>query len=258
MTKSDGDPPRLREDRSASLAMTAALRAEAADGPSHAQIARMSAALGLALPPASSPPPAAPIAASSAASGAGLASWVGLSGIGIAIVATAALVVWTRSPRAAEPRPARTRTMEAASAPAPQIAEAPVEAPVLAPAPIEVAPVRRRVRRARVQAPAADAPVVPTPVATPINDGEARLREETALVQRAEGWLARDPSAALRLANEHRQRFARGILSEEREVVAIDALLRLGRRDAAEQRAQLFFASHEGSLHARRIRRLLE
>lgn len=41
------------------------------------------------------------------------------------------------------------------------------------------------------------------------------------------------------------------------EVVAIDAVLRLGRRADATTRARTFEAAHAGSLHARRIKRLM-
>ena len=65
------------------------------------------------------------------------------------------------------------------------------------------------------------------------------------------------PAAALRLVDERRRRFPTGALDQEAEVVAIDALLRLGRRADAATRARTFEAAHAGSLHARRIKRLM-
>jgi hypothetical protein len=96
----------------------------------------------------------------------------------------------------------------------------------------------------------ASAPEVPADVAS-------RLREEAALVQRAERLLDGDPAGALRLTEERRRRFPTGALDQEAEVVAIDALLRLGRRPEAASRARAFEAAHAGSLHARRIQRLM-
>jgi hypothetical protein len=91
----------------------------------------------------------------------------------------------------------------------------------------------------------------------PVADAASRLREEALLVRNAERLLGSDPSAALRLTDERRQRFPGGALGQEAEVVAIDALLRLGRRDAAVRRARAFEASHKDSLYARRIHALV-
>ena len=76
-------------------------------------------------------------------------------------------------------------------------------------------------------------------------------------MQRAERLLDADPAAALRLTDERRRRFPTGALNQEAEVVAIDALLRLGRRADATARARSFEAAHAGSLHARRIKHLM-
>jgi hypothetical protein len=101
------------------------------------------------------------------------------------------------------------------------------------------------------------APVAAAPPAEAPADVASRLREEAALVQRAERLLDADPGAALRLVDERRRRFPTGALDQEAEVVAIDALLRLGRRADAAARARTFEAAHAGSLHARRIKRLM-
>jgi hypothetical protein len=105
-------------------------------------------------------------------------------------------------------------------------------------------------------APTAAATAAPPPAAPPSKTA-SRLREEAALVRQAERQLASDPAAALRLTDERRRRFPDGALDQEAEVVTIDALLRLGRRTEATMRAHAFEAAHAGSLHARRIRRLI-
>jgi hypothetical protein len=122
-------------------------------------------------------------------------------------------------------------------------------------APPAAAPASRRRHPVRpVPATAvADEPAVPEGP----SDVASRLREEAALVQRAERLLDGDPAGALRLTDERRRRFPAGALDQEAEVVAIDALLRLGRRADAAARARAFQAAHAGSLHARRIQRLM-
>ncbi len=80
------------------------------------------------------------------------------------------------------------------------------------------------------------------------NDGSARTMSERAaaktatpellLVRRAQDALVSDPARALSLANEHASLFPGGELTQEREVVAVDALSKLGRREDALLRAR--------------------
>lgn len=79
------------------------------------------------------------------------------------------------------------------------------------------------------------------------NDASARLPSASQLAQeRALLDLARraasrgEPAAALTLAEQHGASFPRGQLSEEREALAIRALLALGQRDRARARADAF------------------
>jgi hypothetical protein len=80
---------------------------------------------------------------------------------------------------------------------------------------------------------------------------------ELALLERAQHVLRSDPSAALALAEQHRAQFARGTLAQEREVLAVEALLRLGRRAAAEKRARAFAQRYPESSHLVRVHDLL-
>jgi hypothetical protein len=77
--------------------------------------------------------------------------------------------------------------------------------------------------------------------------------KEAELLQRAQRALDDQPSQALTLTAEHRRRFAQGALGEEREVIAIEALRRLGREQAARQRAALFEAKYPNSVHRSRV-----
>jgi hypothetical protein len=78
---------------------------------------------------------------------------------------------------------------------------------------------------------------------------------EAALLERARAALGGDPAGALALAEQHRRRFPHGALVQEREVIAIDALKRLGRADAASVRAAAFEHRYRGSVHRPRLER---
>jgi outer membrane protein assembly factor BamD (BamD/ComL family) len=69
--------------------------------------------------------------------------------------------------------------------------------------------------------------------------------------------LASAPSSALAQCDEHARLYPHGSLADDREVIAIDALVRLGRRDDAEARAARFRAVHPGSPSMRRLDRIL-
>jgi hypothetical protein len=78
---------------------------------------------------------------------------------------------------------------------------------------------------------------------------------EAQLLARAQAALASDPRRALTLTREHQTLFPRGALTQEREVIAIEALRRLGQSGAADQRAQSFRKQNPGSAHLPRIER---
>ncbi len=81
---------------------------------------------------------------------------------------------------------------------------------------------------------------------------------EAELVGAAQRALEADAREALRLAGAHARHYADGMLAQEREVIAIDALVRLGRRAEAERRAERFSQRWPRSAHLRRITVLLE
>ena len=77
----------------------------------------------------------------------------------------------------------------------------------------------------------------PEPVVAPLKKQAPSLAAEAALLEQARQHLTSDPNGALQLAEEHRQTFPGGQLGPERDLIAIDALMRLGRHDAANRRA---------------------
>ena len=107
-------------------------------------------------------------------------------------------------------------------------------------------------------------PALPVELASPVEPappsqlpGEAAIAEksetEVSYLRRARAALKSDPAQALELANGHPLRFPHGALDQEREVVAIDALVRLGRRGESRARADAFRARYPSSAHLTRL-----
>jgi hypothetical protein len=83
-------------------------------------------------------------------------------------------------------------------------------------------------------------------------------RSETVILGDAQKALATNPQATLRYCAEHAKHHPRGALSQEREVLTIEALVRLGRHAEARARADAFRASHPDSGHNRRLDALVK
>lgn len=135
------------------------------------------------------------------------------------------------------------------AAPAP----APALAPALAPAPAHA---HARVVRAHRTKPVATAQ--PAPQGASAAPAQDPLALEVRWLDQARSSLASDPAAALARADGHAQRFPDGALSAERELIAIDALLRLGRERDARLRADAFSARQPSSLYRERLQHLLQ
>lgn len=85
------------------------------------------------------------------------------------------------------------------------------------------------------------------------------LAEEARALEKAQDLLKEDPSAALAAAENHARSQPSGELAQEREVVAIEALVQLGRLDEAKGRAAAFSVKYPGnSAHVVRIRRAID
>ncbi|MFT3924194.1 MAG: hypothetical protein QM778_16790 [Myxococcales bacterium] len=74
-------------------------------------------------------------------------------------------------------------------------------------------------------------------------------RSEVELLFEARRLIKKDPGAALRVLDEHAARFPDGMLVPEREVLAIDALRKLGREAQATRRLQAFRTRYPDSFH---------
>ncbi|MBN1609443.1 MAG: hypothetical protein JW940_22625 [Polyangiaceae bacterium] len=83
------------------------------------------------------------------------------------------------------------------------------------------------------------------------------IADEARLLESARAALGTDPARALRITEEHARKHPMAQLSAERELIVIDALVRLGRRDEALRRAAPGLARAPNSLYAKRLRQLL-
>ncbi|MGC4064020.1 MAG: hypothetical protein QM784_05155 [Polyangiaceae bacterium] len=103
----------------------------------------------------------------------------------------------------------------------------------------------------------------PTPT-TASADSRARTEpirpppSEAALLLEARSALGQDAARALRITQEHARLYPSGILAQEREVIAIEALRRLGKTDLAKKRSAAFDKRYPGSVHRSKIKQTLE
>jgi hypothetical protein len=95
-------------------------------------------------------------------------------------------------------------------------------------------------------------PVAPSPKKRTsigaVVDNTSELARERAMLDLARARAAQgEPALVLEQVEQHLREFPRGRLAEEREALAIRALMSLDRRDEAQARAQLFRASYPNS-----------
>lgn len=210
---------------------------------SPAEVASLAQSLARALGPAAGlgadsagPGPFVPVAAAPAR----WAAWVAAGGAAL----TGAVAWWLVASGSPHELPPSGPPVAATPAAAPAAPAAPVdEAPALA-EPLEAPDVER----SRARAPAAK----PRPRSQATSTQTPALPEAD-LLERAQSALSKQPKQALALTREHQRRFPRGLLVQEREVIAIEALNRLGRKRAASARAAEFEKRHRGSVHQPRL-----
>jgi hypothetical protein len=106
--------------------------------------------------------------------------------------------------------------------------------------------------------------IVPQPVVAPPQQGHRSAAApapdaagELRLLESAQQALRDDPARALAIAEQHRRRFAHGEFAQEREMLAIDALMALGQRERAAARARAFARRYPNSTHLPHLRDLV-
>lgn len=101
------------------------------------------------------------------------------------------------------------------------------------------------------------APTLAPEVTIPPLDRPESIVAEDALVGSAQRALRTSPARALALATEHARRFPDGALTQERELIAIEALVSIGRAAEARARGRAFLARWPSSAHAPRVRAIV-
>ncbi|OJY25907.1 MAG: hypothetical protein BGO98_35515 [Myxococcales bacterium 68-20] len=80
---------------------------------------------------------------------------------------------------------------------------------------------------------------------------------ELDFVLRAQTALTSDPQRALAITNEHARTYPSGEFIQEREVIAVEALSKLGQRDEARRRALALVQRHPRTPYAARLERAI-
>jgi hypothetical protein len=179
-----------------------------------------------------------------------------LIGAGSAVVVLAGYAAV--APSAPEPPPPApvVAASQAPRAVAPE-PRAPSAAPAVAPSaePSSEPPAERRPEpRAPSAAPVASAAPSSEPPAEPAVERETLLREESRLVGEArEALRAGHAADALAQLEQIRTRFPGGVLTQEREALAIESLARSGQRAEAAARAAAFVKAYPTSPLAARV-----
>lgn len=272
------DPPRLLDSAAGAPDFVRdALDAGRADVPRLDQLARLAQRLPIEVPPPNGPasPPTALLATlPSALPGAIVGAVLGLAVIGlhtlftrseapptvdrgaptaILVAASTAPVTPDRAPRDSASTPPSLASVRAVAAPAitaasgaeppPRSADPTANTAPIAPAAIAGSPVDLGV----------NSPAGNLGAQSPTIDSETEIQ----LLQRAQDALGSGPAQALDLINHHAVRFPGSSLGQEREVIAVDALVRLGRVGEARARAAVFAARFPTSAHLRRLAALV-
>ncbi|MDF2695947.1 MAG: hypothetical protein K0S65_4330 [Labilithrix sp.] len=90
------------------------------------------------------------------------------------------------------------------------------------------------------------------------NRSEVELEDGLALIDSARAALAaKRPASTLASVEAYRRRFRGGHFEEEADVLEIQALVAMGRRDEAKTKGERYLASHPGSAYERRVQSAL-
>jgi hypothetical protein len=225
------DPPPLADPSSeAPESLRSLLRSAKSDLPSAADLARLEAKLGPLM------------------SGGGVQPTTsGLSGLGKAgIAALGGLLVAGGVYLSTRPAPPTPGTPPAP----PALREPPAPATEIVPAP---APVPPDTASSTATEPSGSAHGAPGTARTATGAARPSLVPEDQLLERARRALASDPNRALSLTREHARTYPSGVLAQEREVIAIEALRRLGRGSEADARRGTFEQRYPQSAHRRNL-----
>ncbi|HTB75121.1 MAG TPA: hypothetical protein VK762_17845 [Polyangiaceae bacterium] len=257
------DPPRLNDPGSTGQeSLRRLIQAGRSEVPDSERLRSLAGRLGFgvgALPASTGAAKGAATLLGGAGAKMGAVALIALGGAGalVAVHATRARQVVVAAP-IAQPAPATaSRLPPGLPVPIEEAAETPGDpvpvGPSAAPAP-PVAP-RLIARNSPAKAKENEPPVLsPTMDPSPVSPVDT----EFSLVEQAQRALAADPGRALELTDRDARLYPSGALAQEREVIAIQALLGLGRADEARARGARFSQVFAGSAYAPRIAQLLD
>jgi hypothetical protein len=97
----------------------------------------------------------------------------------------------------------------------------------------------------------------PTPTPTPSVETDV-LAREAALLEKARRELEHDPTLALTTLDGYAVEFPNGTLGMEKELLAVDALTRVGRIADARARGKSLLGRARGSIYEERVKRMVE
>ncbi|HNS98349.1 MAG TPA: hypothetical protein PKL73_15465 [Polyangiaceae bacterium] len=230
-----------RDDASLPVPVQVGLAAMRARGPSPEAVERLRAGLGLAGPsgPEQPPEPSPPHPASSPVEPPPAPTILSLpilkSASAVLLAAVVGGLLWfaTRPPSPAAVFPSGSSATSAPSLPtlaassSPQIVQPPVSSASVLDEPKIVRPAESK-----------PASAVPS---------------ELDLIQQAQRALHSHPQRTLSLCREHARRYPHGMLAQEREVLMVEALQRLGHDEEAKDRSRAFLKDNPDSAHRKKI-----
>jgi hypothetical protein len=139
----------------------------------------------------------------------------------------------------------------APSPPPPSSAPAPTAPVAVEPA----APEAQSPPEAKRALPTSAPPVAPAEAASASEDA---LAGEAKLLNQAHAVMASDPQRAHAIASDHAKRYPRGQLAAERELILVQALVKLGRLREAEARGRALRKSTPSSIYGERLDTVLK
>lgn len=225
------DPPRLLASPDAPPGLRDVLKRAREDVGTDAEVARLEARLGPLLGPA------VPLGAAPAPAALGsLTAKLGLGALALIVAGGGAWLLSAQTTSAPPLAPARPIVPPTAAFSAPPLPSVSVEA-----------------EPSKVVAPSTPSATKPEPSSKP---ALAVAPTEAELLEQARAALkAGDGARAFQRVSEHARRYPRGVLVQEREVLAIQALRRLGRDAEAERRTEAFVKAYPGSAFQRKLQR---
>ncbi len=241
--KGPEQPERLKLSSAQSPALRSLLQAAEHDGATSDQLARLKARLppGTAGGPGHAGPSGSPLSAATAASP---LPWKATAAIIVAAALAGggwAVLSGRASPEVPAAAPIVSCSAAESSAPPEVLTPSTPQALVMTQPSASVTIVAASARPIAVQPPTASS-----------------QPSETALLDEARRVMSDHPGRALALLRRHRQLYPDGMLAQEREVLMVDALTRLGRSTEAQQQADQFRSAHPGSVYGDRVEKTVQ